>query len=305
MEKKPEVTVPAQDADQNKPKKKPKKWCCLLFVAIVIFFSSYPSIRSLFMPLDDSVPPTDEGETEDKPEAIVETIGTPTAVTQKPDQSASTKPTTPATTAPDPSIRKAAIINFFVELANYLQDGTREMFVMRWTKPQVAVGVGEGTFDASLNACLDSYISDFNAESASIKLIHDNTVALGLPNVKIYYWTDAQVKERGGADSSYGFVEWLHNDDKSLSRSVMFLSDTIASLDQSIKCQVIRHEMTHAIGFWGHSDVFPASIMGLPKTIYSYPEEDKILIRMLYNSGLPIGSKEAETRAFFESNFNY
>ena len=85
----------------------------------------------------------------------------------------------------------------------------------------------------------------------------------------------------------------------------MFLYDTLMAMDEAVRCQVIRHEMTHAVGLWGHSDVYFESIMALPKTRYIYPEEDKILIRMLYNSGVPLGAKANEVRTFFNNNFNY
>lgn len=291
--------IPAEVAK----KKKPSSRLGCFIVIIFLLLSAYQSYRTYFFGFTDS----------DVPLVVEEPVGEELPPIETP----KTTPVIPKTTKPktptaqstavivDPSTRKASLINFFVELSVYLQDKSHEMFVTRWTKPQVAVGVGEGTFDSTLNSCLNTYISDFNGVSSSIKLVRDDTVALGLPNVKIYYWPDPQFKERGGADSNHGFVEWIHNDDKSLKRSVMFLSESVMTLDEAVRCQVVRHEMTHAIGFWGHSDIFPESITSFAKTRYLYPEEDKIIIRMLYNSGIPIGLKETEVRTFFESNFNY
>jgi len=195
---------------------------------------------------------------------------------------------------------KKNMIEYFVDTAVY--DYTkREFFVTRWNQSGVSVGVAEGEFTSSLNSCLEGFISDFNGQSSSAKLHRDDTVSLGQPNIKIYYWSDAAFKQRAG-DIDYGYTEWIHKDDKSLQRSMLFLSEEIMNIDEAVRCQVIRHEMTHAVGFWGHSNVFFEGIMAQPKTRYIYPEEDKRLIRMLYNSGIPIGSTSQSTRDFLENN---
>ena len=126
------------------------------------------------------------------PPEVVDSDNTPNPGTTKPTETTKTPSTTSkkttSTTTPAVDNRKEKLINFFVELAVYnAKDKTYELYISRWTKPSVAVGVGEGTFDSTMNFCLNTYISDFNAVSSSVKLVRDDTVALGLPNVKIYY----------------------------------------------------------------------------------------------------------------------
>lgn len=75
--------------------------------------------------------------------------------------------------------------------------------------------------------------------------------------------------------------------------------------NEAVRCQVVRHEMMHAVGFWGHDNTFFESIMAPPKTRYIYPEEDKILVKMLYNSGVPIGADENAARSYLDSHFSW
>ncbi len=91
----------------------------------------------------------------------------------------------------EPTKSNNDIIDYFIDTAVY-DYSKRELFVKRWTASSVSVGVAEGEFTESLNNCLGSFISDFNAQSSSTKLRRDDTVDLGIPNIKIYYWPDDQ-----------------------------------------------------------------------------------------------------------------
>jgi len=198
---------------------------------------------------------------------------------------------------------KEKLLNFFVELAN--KDDKDETWIgsiARWTKSSVSVGVGEGTVSDRQSMCINTYIDDFNSVSSNVKLFRDDTVDLGIPNIKIYYQDQATFAARSSGTSPYGYEEGGFNDDLSFKRAAVFLSDIIATLDESVECQVIRHEITHGIGFWGHSDIYFESIMSLPKTTYSFNTADKKVIEMLYNTGIPLGAKEAEVRSFFSEN---
>ena len=57
----------------------------------------------------------------------------------------------------------------------------------------------------------------------------------------------------------------------------------------------------HAVGFLGHSGIYKESVMGFPKEKYIFPYIDKKVIKMLYNSGIPIGVDIETTKAFFEA----
>lgn len=196
------------------------------------------------------------------------------------------------------------MLEYFIDTAVYDYQ-KREFFITRWTSSNVSVGVAEGSFTESLNNCLESFINDFNSESSSAKLRRDDTVDVGIPNIKIYYWDDTKFKEKAGQNATYGLTQWIHKDDKSLQRSMLFLSYDLMNADESLRCQIIRHEMMHAVGFWGHSDKYFEGIMSSPKTRYIYPDEDKRLVRILYNSNIPVGSDNEAARNYFGNNSDY
>lgn len=199
---------------------------------------------------------------------------------------------------------KEKMVNFFTEAALY-DSADREQRLMRWNKPSVSAGVAVGAFDDQLNGCLDSFISDFNSLTNGVDLYHDNTVDLGIPNIKIFYLDEATFNARARGVSEYGYVEWDLKDDYSINRISMNISYKIKEMTPSVQCQLIRHEMMHAVGFWGHSDIFPESVMSLPKTDYSYPIVDRRIVELLYNIGLPLGSSVTDTKNFLNSNYPY
>lgn len=288
--------VKPKQADGPEPNKKPKKkyfWFCGIFFIVIALFI-VPRIIYLAN--------------------YKEETKSETAVTAQPNSQTTKKPNTTAKTVAKKTSQGEESVNqqsennqpntmleYFIDTAVYDYQ-KREFFVTRWAKSDVSVGVAEGTFTDSLNNCLNNFISDFNQESSSSKLRRDDTVDTGIPNIKIYYWEDSQFKERAGQDATYGVTEWIHKDDKSLQRSMIFFSHELMNVDEAVRCQVVRHEMMHALGFWGHSSAVPEGILSSPKTRYIYPDEDKRLVKMLYNSGVAIGSNVEAARSFFRSN---
>lgn len=289
----------------SEPKKSSNKkgYLVILLVLIVAIIG----IRSYLRSVDDT-PKTDAPTAEETPSAT-------TTTTPETESSSETKTATPTTSTNNSTaqkdneidLRKDKLISYFIELASTDDSNkTLSLPLVRWTLPEVSVGVAEGQFDETLNSCLNTYISDFNALSSGVKFVRNDTVDLGIPKVKIYYFTEAEYQERWGNEGAgYALEQGLFNDDYSFQRAQIFISQKIKTMSESVQCQMIRHEMTHGLGFWGHSDAYPAGIMGLPKTTYSFPEEDKIIIKMLYNSGIPLGTEASNTRTFFENNFNY
>ncbi len=299
------------DLAKNVDKKAKKKSCFKvigIIVAIIIFLYFIPRVIYLASYQNSSA------KTSNNPTPVKQTSSpSPNSVKNNQSGSASSEPASSGsaskderheeTTVNDDSNNKD-IIDYFIETA-VLDSSDREMFVTRWTASSISVGVGEGEFNDNLNNCLSSFIDDFNTQSSSVKLHRDDTVDLGVPNIKIYYWNDAEFKQKAGSDIQYGLTQWNHKEDKSLQRSMVFISKDIMNNDESVRCQVIRHEMMHAVGFWGHSNKFFEGIMALPKTRYIYPEHDKQIVRMLYNSGVAIGSKVENARSYLEQNKNW
>lgn len=289
--------------DENKVKK--KRHCCLFAaVFIVLFFMSTVVFGAYLVSKEKSSEQAVVNQVADSPTQNQD--GNSQSDTVKKSTTASTTTTTPSTATNDANKQEQAkLLDFFIELAN--KDDTDKSWpgsIARWNKSTVSVGVGEGTFSERQSSCLNLYISDFNSASSNVKLIRDDTVDLGIPNIKIFYQDVASFTARSGGNQQYGYEEGLFNDDFSFKRAMVFLSEAIAGLDPTLECQIIRHEVTHGIGFWGHSDIYPESIMSLPKTSYSFNSADKKAIEMLYNSGVSLGAKEAEVRTYF-SNKDY
>lgn len=292
------ASTPSDQPDAKKLAR--RKWCpCIVIVVVIFVFMAIGGIFILREYLassnkkDDIVIPNQDAQTD------------PTAETKNNSSSNKTntnKKSTPATNTA--GVDKEKMINFFVEAANSDSTG-RELQIIRWNKPAVSAGVAVGTFDDVLNGCLDGFISDFNQLANSVDLYHDNTVDLGIPNIKIFYLDEETFNARARGVSPYGYVEWDLKDDYSINRISMNISYKVKETDPAVQCQVIRHEMMHAVGFWGHTDIYPESIMSLPKTSYSYPTQDKWLIELLYNIGLPLGSNPAATREFLNAHYPF
>lgn len=278
-----------------------RKWCpCIAIVAMIFVFMIIGGILGLRAYFANSEPK------KDMEIPIPDAQTTPDSDTKSKTSPKKTNPDTKSTpTADNSAANKEKMINFFVETAVIDDDKARELYVIRWNKPSVSAGVAVGTFDDHLNGCLDGFISDFNALTSGVDLFHDNTVDLGIPNIKIFYLDEATFNARAGGSSQYGYVQWDLHDDYSINRISMNISYKIKEMEPGVQCQIIRHEMMHAVGFWGHSDIYPQSIMSLPKTVYSYPAEDKWLVELLYNIGLPLGSNPAATREFLNANYPF
>lgn len=298
----------AKEIDKDSPK--PKRRSCLWITVVIIIFAILSSIAAKLIYLanyQNSLATTAKTPTEASTIADVST-GIPSQKTTKGTATGNQSQSSNQTSGQEPSQEEStttqadnALLDYFIETAVY-DVGGREMFITRWSSQNISVGVGEGEFTQSLNDCLSGFINDFNSLSSSVKLTRNDTVALGIPNIKIYYWEDSDFKQKAGSNALYGLTQWNHKDDKSLQRSMLFLSKAVMDADEGVRCQVLRHEMMHSIGFWGHSNKFFEGIMALPKTRYIYPEEDKSLVRMLYNSGIPIGSNADSARDFSRNN---
>ena len=275
-----------------------RKWCpCIVIVAVVFVFMIVGAIIALR---------SNSGSNKKDNSPVTTPVADPVpepAANSSSTKSSSKKSST--NTATDTSAAdKEKMINFFVGTA--VSDSTgRELYIIRWDKPAVSAGVAVGVFDDVLNGCLDGFINDFNQLTNNVDLFHDNTVDLGIPNIKIFYLDEATFNERARGVSPYGYVEWDLKDDYSINRISMNISQKVKEMDQAVQCQIIRHEMMHAVGFWGHSDVYPESIMSLPKSNYVYPVEDKRLIQLLYNIGLPLGHNPAATREYLNANYPF
>ena len=276
--------------------KKGRRYCCVgLAVGIFVLFAGTIVFGAYLVSREKRTEePTPISKTEDIPDEVEKTDVPPK----------SDKKTTSAPSVSDNNAiqsEKEKLLNFFVELANKDDsDDTWPGPIVRWTKNIVSVGIGVGSFSTDQSSCLNTFIADINSAINGPEFVRDDTVDIGIPNIKIFYLPDADYQIRSQGTSPYGFAMINLNDDNSISRGTVYLSiEKIQSHTMAVQCQMIRHELTHALGFWGHSDIYPESIMSLAKTEYSFNTADKKALEMLYNSGVPLGAKEAEVRNYF------
>jgi len=189
-------------------------------------------------------------------------------------------------------------INFFVDITTKDTKG-HVAGVTRWVKPTINIRIFEGQPTATQQSCLSSLISDFNSQSSTAKMAMSNSEA----DIRMFFLPDDEVQQLhiDGEDVD-GFHESTTADDGcSRLESRVIISNDPGNVE-AFQCYLVRHELSHAMGFWGHSDVFSQSIMSYARPGYDFPEVDKKAIRMLYNSGLPTCSREAQVREFFAAH---
>lgn len=284
----------AQTTKENSNKR--RRHCCVgLAVGVFILFATTIVFGAYLVSREKRTEePIPIPKTEDIPDEVEKTD-----VPSKSDKKITSAPSVSDNNAIQQE--KEKLLNFFVELANKDDsDDTWPGPIARWTKNVVSVGVGVGTFSAEQSSCLNSYIADINSVINGSEFVRDDTVDVGIPNIKIFYLPDADYQIRSQGTSPYGFATINLNDDNSISRGTVYISiEKIQSYPMAVQCQIIRHELTHALGFWGHSDIYPESIMSLPKTEYNFNAADKKVLEMHYNSGVPLGAGETEVRNYF------
>jgi len=311
-------TLPVDKSSTNKPK--PKKSCCfnrtvIIISIIVIILLGYRSFAflglGLFSDRESDLPVIPEEKpaevkTEEKPADTTPTTNTKPS-TQKPTATKTTPATSepsipgPVPNAPDMGDR---MLEFFAEIAAYHINPVTETFSTRWTQSQIYVGgkPGENDLDSTYSQCLDWFVSDFNANSNSIKLIHNNELA----EIKIYFMTRDELFEfKNGADY-LPFASKVVDANGVVTAARMYFPNN-QGYDDAEKCWSLKHEMMHAVGFNGHTDSVPDSEMtagqqGLYITLAGLSEHDKRAIRMLYESGLPLKSNPSAIQAFFASH---
>lgn len=303
---------------------------CLLILIIggIVIFGGYFSFAWIFAYLDNQSQNTDQemeqlaeqaiakynsqnSEPTDAPPVPSVTADEPPAAelpAEEPGDESGDEPPTyeppaeepPATeTPPATDNGDAEFLDFFTLIANHDMTGTHELGITRWKTNPVYIKIIEGTPTPTQQTCLEEYIRDFNSTSATTKLQQSTTVD---HDMRLFFLPGSEVQELYGDSEVDGFHE-PNTDDTGCEyvESKIFISNDITN-DVEYQCHLVRHELTHAIGFHGHAPHYSDSIMDVPHTDYSFNTIDRRAIQTLYNSGLPECSMEKQTREYFATH---
>lgn len=302
------------DQGAETPDKKNYKGRNVLIIAIVaiVALSIYQSYRSYFSaPIATNI----EDYIDTASQSSQDEVGSTDAPTNSTASTNSSTKTTNSTSSSSGSATSGAsgtttavsqkdnLIEYFLDIAlHFGVDRPLTTGVERWVKNPFYVGSAPGTLDQDFSTCLDGFIRDFNSVSSTTKLVRNNELA----DIKIYVVSPEEMDEYGGADSGWGYAYLFRNSANEDYGGEVFLSTATPS-SSDVKCYLIRHEMMHAVGFRGHSDLFWEGIMAVPgvgrNTGNSMNTPDIKAIQMLYNIGLPLKSSEEAARTFVSSHY--
>lgn len=195
-------------------------------------------------------------------------------------------------------------IAYFEEIALGFEYGKTNEVVYRYSKDPVKIQI-MGVPDSESRACLNTEISDFNAisERTKVSLTSDNNY-----KIQINFTPKSEFLRKCGTPGSSGC--FFVNINPSLPgelRGALIEIGTDNSTKPTFRCHVIREELTQSLGFGKDSrdeSPYEDSVFhhhNGPWTT-SYSEMDKYLIRMLYNSDVPVNATKEEVEDYFKRN---
>jgi|GEM_PF-6902622 len=161
--------------------------------------------------------------------------------------------------------------------------GSAPHVVYKWTH-DIDVSIS-GSPSESDQAALRSIIADLNELVAPLKVRH---VADG-GDITIWYGDDSQFSKRlsGYTPGNRGYFQVKYGMDYSLYASSILISTEVGA---AARAHLVREELTQSLGFFNDSWAEEASIFYQGWTTTSrYSEQDKAIIRMLYDSRIKPG----------------
>ena len=194
-------------------------------------------------------------------------------------------------------------LEFFVDLANYDQTHKYEQKVSRWNHRTIYVGAeaGDPNYDDQYKGALARFIGDFNASSSAVKLAESSDNS----NIKLNFVTTDQLHVANDGRDNLPFASVNEYTTGEVSSVDIYIPIDHFYSD-NVKWWTLKHEMMHAVGFSGHTTHMKSSEMSNETPLYitkgGLSDADKRAIRMLYSSGIPIGTSLAQTRDFFATH---
>lgn len=209
------------------------------------------------------------------------------AVTPK--VSAAEKPAARASTAPKVD---AEALSYLDEVAlSGFEFGSAPHVVYKWTH-DIEVSVS-GSLGDSDKSAVRTVIADLNELIAPLQV---RQVASG-GDITIWYGEDSEFSRRlpGYTPGNRGYFQVKYGMDYSLHASSILISTEV---NAAARAHLVREELTQSLGFFSDSWTEEASIFYQGwTTISRYSEQDKAIIRMLYDSRIKPGMTPARVHS--------
>jgi hypothetical protein len=190
------------------------------------------------------------------------------------------------------SISKADLSGEFMTLALDLKDRGSLKKVTKWARASVAVKV-TGKPDEQSMQCLADAVTEIDNLTGLVSLRVSES---GTPGIEMNFipLDEFSHQIRGYVAGSEGYTS-CKSTSGLLQKCTIWVPTTGVSGD--LRCTIIRHELTHGLGLFGHSN-HPESIMYQGTTATDYSSLDRDVIRLLYNDRIFPGSSEETVRAY-------
>lgn len=197
--------------------------------------------------------------------------------------------------AADTSLSKQAQIDYFINVAIRDEDkGNAEFPLRKWAKNNVTIQtVGPST--SSAEQCINDTILAINSFSSTMNLSRTD----GSGDIVLNLTDRATLEARGFSTGGFYYFDPPSGSNYNLTGVSAYAATDYWPGEDVSNCQIIRHELTHAIGLPYNASGYDYSIFGVPSsTTNEYQEIDKQMIKMLYNTGISSGLNEANARAY-------
>lgn len=289
-------TEPTNQSNEAKPQKSKKRGCCIvaliIFVLIMFMWLIFPFLGiALFGGLFGG---------DDAKDSKVSTPVTTNDTTTKNKDQAKTSDKTASNSDTNSensySFTREQFINYFVEATTY---STKKQAtpLQRFTKNIIYLKVIGTIPNQESEETLNRVIADFNSLSETSKIERNDNGE----DILAYFIPGSEFINYSNTTNTEAFEVDVPNADCSIKYAKVFIANDEASLNQPSRKYAIRHEITHALGFIGHINDVVNSILYSRVDMEHYTELDSKLIKMMYNTGVPLCSNESGVRTFFQN----
>jgi len=278
------TATPTVSTPEIKPK---KRRGCLIAAIIVGAVLIFLFVASWFLPF---ISVLWGGSGSDVPTLPTDSSKDTTTDTGK-NQTTTTPKKSTSSSSSQSAYSKDDYLNYFIQVAT--REGSDTLG--RFTKSPVYLKV-EGNIPAGSDEMLNDVISDFNGLSNPVKIERNQSGS----DIQLFYVPRSELDNYRNPPTvpNDAFEVEVPNADCSYKYAKVYIGYDV--MDADTLQYIIRHELTHAIGFKGHINPSTVnSIMANRIKTNDYPELDQVMIQMLYNMGAPLCSNSDGIRSFF------